>query len=140
MFCCCFVVMFDFEQMFAKKYNMWNMLTSLWCVHTRVTVVRTFSRAFFFLLFSFFFVYLCFLLLFLLCVWIWEPGRFLLNENTPKGFSNCFVSIANPLICPIFCISGFSPVRGNEPSSFFASKNKTVVRFIWKIDFYGLRK
>ena len=124
MFCCCFVVMFDFEQMFAKKYNMWNMLTSLWCVHTRVTVVRTFSRAFFFLLFSFFFfVYLCFLLLFLaMCVNLRTRKILAKLEYSPKSFSNCFVSIANPLICPIFCISGFSPVRGNEPSSFFPVK------------------
>lgn len=123
MFCCCFVVMFDFEQMFAKKYNMWNMLTSLWCVHTRVTVVRTFSRAFFFLLFSFFFVYLCFLLLFLAMCMNLRTRKILAKwEYSPKGFSNCFVSIANPLICPIFCISGFSPVRGNEPSSFFPVK------------------
>lgn len=123
MFCCCFVVMFDFEQMFAKKYNMWNMLTSLWCVHTRVTVVRTFSRAFFFLLFSFFFVYLCFLLLFLaMCVNLRTRKILAKLEYSPKSFSNCFVSIANPLICPIFCISGFSPVRGNEPSSFLPVK------------------
>ena len=124
MFCCCFVVMSDFEQMFAKKYNMWNMLTSLWCVHTRVTVVRTFSRAFFFLLFSFFFfVYLCFLLLFLaMCVNLRTRKILAKLEYSPKSFSNCFVSIANPLICPIFCISGFSPVRGNEPSSFFPVK------------------
>ena len=124
MFCCCFVVMSAFEQMFAKKYNMWNMLTSLWCVHTRVTVVRTFSRAFFFLLFSFFFfVYLCFLLLFLaMCVNLRTRKILAKLEYSPKSFSNCFVSIANPLICPIFCISGFSPVRGNEPSSFFPVK------------------
>lgn len=128
MFCCCFVVMFDFEQMFAKKYNTWNMLTSLWYVHTRVTVVRTFSRAFFFFYFLFFFfVYICFLLLFLAMCMNLRTRKILAKwEYSSKGFSNCFVSIANPLICPIFCISGFSPVRGNEPSSFFPVKIKQL--------------
>ena len=78
---------------------------------------------FFFYFLFFFFVYLCFLLLFLaMCVNLRTRKILAKLEYSPKSFSNCFVSIANPLICPIFCISGFSPVRGNEPSSFLPVK------------------
>ena len=74
------VVMFDLEQVFANKYKMWNMLTSLWFVNFHVMIMRIFSRAAFsFSFFSFFFFFLFF---FCLCICILEPERFLINENT----------------------------------------------------------